>query len=419
MTLATTSIDSKSSPARIRRFWGAVAAIAIAIVAIGAPAAATADGGTGPGSISGVISSGGAALDGATINIYPILGGAPFSQTTGVDGTYSFVGLELGEYFVSVFAGSQYQFPSIPNVVLTESEPISSLDISIDPFPTGNASLTGFVIASDTGLGLTGVSVSVWAPESGASAYTNTDSDGAFTLSGLPGGETYYLSIFSFGYSYFYEPIIIEVDGTAVITVALVAASSGFFGTVVDELGAAIPFAQVQAAGSNGAGAGFTDEFGVYSITGLVPGEYRLEIGGSGTPWTLTSTTVTVAANEAVQVDFIATLRTTGEIAGYVLNTEGFGLQNICSTVYKTGSSKVVAHGESSLEATFHVTNLKPGDYTLRFTDCDADRSPKYASEWWADVVKKKDATVITVVAGETTNINEVVMALESVPGAR
>ncbi len=396
MTQGAVSIDQLSSTARIRRrTWGALAALAIAVFAVGSPIAASADVGTGPGTISGVISSGGVPVEGVAIEIYPLLGGDPFSQVTGVDGTYAFVGLELGEYSISVYQGSQFQYPLIPNVTVSEAEPVVSVDVSLEPVPTGNASITGLVTDADTGLGIADVLVSVWAPVSGASAGANTDSEGAFTLSNLPGGETYFLSIFPFGYSYFNEPVYVDIDGVAVVDVALVAANSGLFGTVVDELGTAIPNVFVDATGPGGGSGGVTDEFGMYAIPGLVPGEYSLEVGGSGTPWTLETTTVTVAANENLQVDFIVTPRTTGEIAGYILNTEGFGLQNICPTVYKAGSSKVVAYGQpSSLEATFHVTNLKPGDYTLRFTDCDADRSPKYASEWWADVVKKKDATV-------------------------
>ena len=110
--------------------------------------------------------------------------------------------------------------------------------------------------------------------------------------------------------------------------------------------------------------------------------------------------------------------RKTGEVGGWVTNAEGQGLQNICVTVYKAGTSRVVVPAApTSVDATFMITNLKPGRYTLRFTDCDPDRSPKYASEWWEDSKRQRGSTVVTIVAAETVIIDQVTLALKPVRG--
>ena len=78
------------------------------------------------------------------------------------------------------------------------------------------------------------------------------------------------------------------------------------------------------------------------------------------------------------------------------------------------GSGTVVASALTTEEGTFLLEDLKPGDYKVRFTDCDAARHPKYAKEFWEDARKRRDATVVTVTAAEEVNLDLVTLSLKT-----
>ncbi len=365
-----------------------------------------------------MITSEGIPVQEAYVVLYP--GGV--STRTDSSGYYSLAGLSAGEYSLSVDASQGQYLPfTQDNVVISETVLDVTLDISLMPRPTGNASVSGVVLDADTGLPLSGTSVYVWS-ESGVSKYTNVEGDGSFTLGGLPGGETYHFSAFMPGYGDFRQSITIAVDEAAVLNVTMVLANSAISGTIVDRrngnpiAGLLVTLTLPNNSFQFGT---YTDETGNFSFADLVPGTYTVSFGGESYPtyengvrttWKEKSKTVTVVANQTVSINLRAIVRPTGNILGYVMGS-GFSLQNICTTVFKAGTSTVIARGEPSGEGgTFKITNLKPGNYTLRFHDCDPDRSPRFAKEWWMDS-KRRTAAVITIVAGQDVNVDRVDMA--------
>lgn len=406
-----------------RRGGSLATAVALLLTLLFSAPASAVEVGAGPGSVSGVVSTAGSPLAGLSVQIYPLIftGAVPPTEITGADGSYSFTGLDLANYYVTVQGGAGYKYTPSQNVALTELVPNATHDFSLVPIPTGNASLSGSISDAASGLGLAAVSISVYGSASEASASVETDSDGGFSLVGLPGGETYFLSIFAFGYVYVYEPVFISIDEDSFITRALTPANSAIVGTVVDSHGQPLQGIWVDVQSTLSGGQAITDEFGNYSVSTLGPGPATVSVGGTFTAWEAQSKNITLEPSETETVGFTLQSRVTGDILGYVLSTTGpdgggFGIQNICTTVYKAGTSKVVAQGApSSTEATFKITGIKPGKYTLKFTDCDPARSPKFASEYWVDASHKKHATLITIVAGEDVNINEVVMDLEPI----
>jgi hypothetical protein len=167
---------------------------------------------------------------------------------------------------------------------------------------------------------------------------------------------------------------------------------------------------------NNGFGSGgVTDANGDYVISGIGAVEYTLTVGGPGTPYEAQEVSVLPVANGDVVVDFTLLARTTGSLGGWVLGENGDVLNSpVCATLYGSKNKKplaeVVTIGVDFGDGTYTFADLKPGSYTVQFRDCDDDPKTKFDKVYLGGVKNYKDATFVTVVAGEDNYQNDVVL---------
>lgn len=402
-----------SLPARARLRGIAATMLALALAVSAAPLAANAD----PiGTVTGTVSSQGIPIEGAYVNIGSLSTGIFYSTQTDAAGTYSFASVELGEYQLGASASGPYIPSWGTTLVLTDDAPTLTIDVELQPIPTGTASIGGTVSDSATGLPVAGGTLSAYDRSTGVQYGSGQiSSDGTYLLTDLPAGSIT-ITYFATGYGFRDETVDVADGATIVLDVAVVLQNSSITGRVLDQAGqpAAANFqVSATAVGSETGYAGFIDSDGNYTISSLPAGTYTVTVGGIWTPFKEKSKTVTVAANGTATANFTAAPRTTGSILGYVLGDEAGSLQNICVDAIKAGSGNVVASTLTTAEGTFLLENLKQGDYKVRFTDCDATRHPKYAKEFWQDERKRRDATIVTVSAAEEVNLDLVTLSLK------
>ncbi len=146
------------------------------------------------GSIVGVVTSlrTGAPLQGVTVSI-PGPGGVLLSDTTDASGAYALGGVVAGATYVIRFAATTYvarfESATIPDTAGDyPSNGIVQVDVAL---AQSNATLTGHVVARD-GAPAQGVIVMADLRERGFDlvATATTDAQGAYVLTGLPGGPT-------------------------------------------------------------------------------------------------------------------------------------------------------------------------------------------------------------------------------------
>lgn len=122
----------------------------------------------------------GNAISGAEISLS---GTETAHAETDVNGQYRIRGVQPGDFKISLTADG-YTNTSV-NLAL-EADTVAQFDVTLFPVEEPAVSLIGTVTAADTGVGLSGASVTV----SGAvSAETTTNSDGSYRLGGLTAGS--------------------------------------------------------------------------------------------------------------------------------------------------------------------------------------------------------------------------------------
>jgi hypothetical protein len=159
------------------------------------------EGGTIEGEVHG--ESGGPPLNHAEVDVYKqVTGEEEFysgAATVGAGGKYKVVGLPAGEYTVSFTPDSGENFVSQywNDTIFSNSAQAVKVKLG-EPTPNIDATLavggqiTGVVTDASTHKAVSGIEVDAYGPngsEEGARAYTYTNANGEYTLSGLPSGS--------------------------------------------------------------------------------------------------------------------------------------------------------------------------------------------------------------------------------------
>lgn len=176
-----------STAARPR--WRAIAAafaLAGALVASSAVAANAEVVGSGPGTISGTVTStDGQPVEGVSVSVSS--SSTYGFTTTDASGAYELSGLALDEeIYVGVWAQG-YQTVQGQSVVLNEASSALQLDYVLTPFEVGVGTVSGHVTAD--GVPLAGLYVSVSQHSTGQSDSYLTDENGFYQATGLANGE--------------------------------------------------------------------------------------------------------------------------------------------------------------------------------------------------------------------------------------
>ncbi len=280
--------------------------------------------------------------------------------------------------------------------------------------PTGNAKITGRVVASDTGSPIRRAQIRVTSGEARFNRVVTTDGDGRYELLNLPAGR-YRLFVNRAGYVALEygqarpfengKPLDIA-DGQAVEKVDFsLPRGSVITGRITDEFGDPMTDVQVQAMRYqftngerqlvNAGRAAQTDDLGQFRIFGLMPGDYvvraslRQNPDRSGTndpdptgypgtyyPGVLDVTqaqTVTVSlGQEQGSVAFPLVPARLSRISGIVMGSDGRPLGGGMVMLRPRGTNGVAAlrsalGGGNQIrpDGSFQLTGVPPGDYVL------------------------------------------------------
>ncbi len=139
-----------------------------------------------PKGISGIVENATGIPINATVTIVDL----KIEYTTDSNGFYQFVDVPVGTYTITASADGYQE--SSQSVTVTVTEKGNQVDFSLTPISTGN--ITGVVSDANTGVGISGATVSTNAGGS------TTDSNGSYTLSNVAAG-TYDLTASKDGYN--------------------------------------------------------------------------------------------------------------------------------------------------------------------------------------------------------------------------
>jgi hypothetical protein len=391
-----------SQRARVLIF-GLLAALVLALTPAMAAAAA------GPGSMTLTITSA-TPLSPFTFVMVQGPEGAVFPSFDGQTATAT--DLALGDYTATIFASSDNPGGSV-SFSLTTAAPDFVGELVVPSWPTGTASLTGSIV-DDSGTPIAGANVNVRLDARQFPGLT-TDSDGAFTLGDLPAG-TYDVSAFAPANFVRSTQVVIADGESAQVTLVLPLRDASIAGRVVDGSGNPIPDVFVNASrpssggGIDGSGASSASD-GTFQLSELGAGDWLVSAGGPGSPWLQTQVTVTLGHAENLSIDdLVLSPRTTALVFGYI--AEGTtSVAGICASLL-TGTGAPVP-GQTSTTAedgTFLFSDVAPGEYTVKFVDCDATRQPPYLTAFYGGSTTLTGATRFTVVAAQDVSLDPITL---------
>jgi uncharacterized repeat protein (TIGR02543 family) len=358
------------------------------------------------GSISGIVTlaSGGPAA-GVCVNANPPGGGFGGRATSASDGTYTISGLNPGSYNVTAdptcggTTSSSYASQTLTSVTVTAGADLASQNFSL--FEGGTISGT---VNVPGGGAVAGVCVYANPLFGGFGGNAVSRSDGTYTISGLVPGS-YNLSVdpgCNASTSSYASQTLFSVSVSAGTTTgenfALVQGGS-ISGTVTLVTGGAAAGVCVYAyppGGGSGNGANTASD-GTYTISGLAPGSYNVEINPNcnGTTSSYTSSAlsgVTVSAGLTTGGENFALVQG-GSISGTVTLASGAAASGVCVNANPLGGGPGSGATTGS-NGTYTIAGLVPGTYNLFVSpSCNGSLS-SYISQ---------NSSGVTVSAGLTT----------------
>lgn len=221
--------------------------------------------------------------------------------------------------------------------------------------------------------------------------WTNTDGDGAYSISGLDAG-TYEIHLLTFGYEFRIEPNVVITDGNNTTkNVTSLAAEGKIMGTVTqsDE---STPVAGVLVIVSDGSGFSMpasTDANGNYTIGMLPAGSYTV-IGAKANYSFPDSENAQVQAGQTTaDVDHIGL---SGKISGKITESNGTTAIEDASVLAIGGNDALKGMDITDSSGNYDLTGLATGTYTVKVLRDDAS--------------KIAEASSVSVTDGQTTTRN-------------
>lgn len=281
--------------------------------------------------ISGRIAQGATAAAGVTVSA----GGA--SATTGLDGRYTLRELAAGTYTVTPAKAGFVFSPATRSVALTTA---SAPGVDFTALPLLN--IRGTV--TQNGAGISGVTLTAGGKS------TTSGTNGAYALSGLTPG-TYAVVPTRAGSAF--------TPSSRSVTLSTADAGGIDFAAVVTRRisgsvtlnGRGLSGVSVAA----GTRAATTDAAGIYTITGAVPGTYRVVPSRPGYRFTPASLSVTVGSADVTGVNFAA--QGALSISGVVT----FGASALAGVTVAAGGTSTT----TSAAGTYTLAGLVPGAHTV------------------------------------------------------
>ncbi len=369
-----------------------------------------------------------------TVYAYTETGNYVNSTSTDTNGNYTIDQLAAGSYiiefaqygsdasYVGEYYNNQPDFESADPIAVTPPDVTPDIDAVLQK----GGGITGAVTAEGSGDPLQDVSVYLYDSGGDYVSSTSVDSNGLYTLTLLASG-VYYVRFNPYGTSdsYISEYYDNQLDLLSAdpITVTAPAVVSGIDASL--ELGAtitgqvtgndtsqALADVGVSAYDCYGFSVGYdnTDATGTYTITGLIPGGYRLRFEPNS--WGASrqylreyyddqsemedADSVTVASGETVSgVD--AGLDPGGQITGIITAENGGApLKDVYIDFY-TDEGYYVSEFTTDDTGVYTSTGLVSGEYKMFINPGNSGDSREYAQEYYNNKTTRDEATLIPV----------------------
>lgn len=363
--------------------------------------------------------------------------GDVITTTTSADGTYE-LSLPPGAYrlryehpdqaFVREYYDNAKSVDSATDVTVVDSAPATRADVALTRASTISGNLT-----DESGAPADGVNVNFYKAGLAAdgsqswdwSTAETTDGNGAYTARGLVPGDVYRIE-FSDYHQRFLGEFYNDVDSLD-LAADVVAGESGpidavvardpgesIRGTITDDAGNPVAGVAVNAVRTDywePAGSTTSGEDGTYVISGLDPGEHRINFTlNDPYLWAYQghlSRDVQVVTGDGAVADLSAYVG--GQIAGTIKDANGQPIAN--AAVGATGPG--AGSGRTDENGHYVINSLPVGDYEMAFS-ADGYRDEWYHDHWGSP---SYDLDTVSVRAGETTTVDEGLVAEVSATG--
>ncbi|WP_240752653.1 carboxypeptidase-like regulatory domain-containing protein [Microbacterium hydrothermale] len=367
------------------------------------------------------------------------------------DGTYAIRGLRAGSYKINFVPSGVpvlgewwndvRDFASATPVTVTTGQDRVGIDATLAQSATisGRVTLPATLRGRESRVSVSATSTSnQWQTVSS----TSVNPDGTYTLTGIPAGS------YAVKFSSWDLPISPEWwdDQTSFTTAKAVVVAAGAARTGIDatlalsatisgtvslpaSLSSSITSVRVSVtpvdqSWSTVASVSVRPD-GTYTVTGLVPGDYKVKFSADNTPvlsewWKdkpdfASATTITLsAAQNKTGID--AALARSSTISGRVTVPSGVSATAISVSAMSPNSEwSSIASTRAAADGSWTLNGLPAGSYKLRFTSSDAP----VLDEWWDDATDFVSARTVAIAAGEDrTGITATLTRANSLSGA-
>lgn len=337
------------------------------------------------GTVRGTVSDAttGLPVTGASVTV------ASVTTTTDDTGGFAVINAPAGSKTYSVAADGYQSVLAMP-IEIPRSR-TTQLNVPLLPTSVAGGRVTGVVTSTETGEGLAGVTVAA------ETADTTTNSEGAYSLSGLTGGETT-LTFTLTGYKTTTETVTVVEDAPVTLNTSLMPVNSGeLTGTITDAAtGQAIEGATVSI---EGVGTATTDVSGAYQLQDVPAGTWDARFARTG--YRTVDRTVGIEAGSTTVEDVALMSPSQGVVEGRVRSrSSGALVAGVNVTVVELGrsgetGSGVDSEGEGTELGLYQMLGIPSGTYQLHFTH------PDYEPLTVAGVAVDAGATTVTDVEME------------------
>ena len=343
------------------------------------------------------------------------------------------MGLPTGNYrlefnggysgYVSQWYNNKTSFDTADDVTVTGGSTTNGIDAVLEV----GGSITGRVTNS-SGAGIADIWVYATNSANGYGYSGNTQSDGNYTVVGLPSGS-YRLEFYGgdSGYITQWYNNKTSFDSADVVTVTAGSTTGGINATLVvggtvsgrvtNSSGTGIVGIWVDAydASWNWMNRGDTKSDGSYTIVGLSTGNHKLRFtgwnAGYATQWYDNKASVdyadAVAVTAGATISSVnATLVPGGSVSGLVTNSSGVGISGVFVIAYDV-SGNFINNWYTGSDGSYTIVGLPAGIYKLRFNGGDSG----YLGQWYNNKASFDSADAVVVTAGSITGgINAVLI---------
>jgi len=386
------------------------------------------------GSVSGCVTDAGSnGIANVDVNINDLNGSWVAGATTDTNGDYTVSGIPAGDYKVwfdthntsGSYVGEYYNdqgasFGDADTITVTDGTTTSGIDAQL--------AAGGFIsgrVTDGSSNGIANVNVNVHDTNGNNIAWSSTDSNGDYTVQGVPAGDSkvqfwpghgvYYLEEWYNDQGSFNDAdaVTVTVGNTTTGIDAQLADGGVISGRVTDGSSTGIQHVQVDIYDSNNNWiTNFsTDSNGDYTSPGLPGGDYKVWFntqyisGNFISEWyndkgSFENADAVTVTNGSTTSGIDAQLATGGIISGKVMDSSLNGIENVGVSVYDSNYNWINDDWTDS-SGNYTIQKLATNNYKLYF---DTSSAGNYLREWYNDKSNFDDADAVSVTAGSTTS---------------